>query len=65
MLRFVSHAACPAGERLKEIKVVVSDAKARVSFRREDTIDGSTLPHPGLKEVLLEKQANGRPTRRR
>ncbi|MGH8565839.1 MAG: hypothetical protein ACREXW_17800, partial [Gammaproteobacteria bacterium] len=47
------------------IRIDADADSARVTFRREDTIDGKTLPHPGLKEVLLEKQANGRLRRRR
>ncbi|MGH9893995.1 MAG: hypothetical protein ACREA0_18850, partial [bacterium] len=50
---------------LKDVTIRIDAASAKVTFRREDTIDGKTLPQPGLKEVLLEKQANGRLTRRR
>lgn len=50
---------------VKDLTIRIDADSARVTFRREDTIDGRTLPHPGLKEVLLEKQVNGRLTRRR
>ena len=50
---------------VKDLTIRIDADSARVTFRREDTIDGKTLPHPGLKEVLLEKQANGRLTRRK
>jgi len=50
---------------VKDLTIRIDADSARVTFRREDTIDGRTLPHPGLKELLLEKQANGRLTRRR
>ncbi|MGH8480207.1 MAG: hypothetical protein ACREXK_11675, partial [Gammaproteobacteria bacterium] len=50
---------------VKDLTIRIDADSARVTFRREDTIDGKNLPHPGLKEVLLEKQANGRLTRRK
>jgi hypothetical protein len=50
---------------VKDLTIHIDADSARVTFRREDTIDGRILPHPGLKEVLLEKQANGRLARRR
>lgn len=45
---------------VKDLTIRIDADSARVTFRREDTIDGNTLPLSGLKEVLLEKQANGR-----
>ena len=50
---------------VKDLTIRIDADSARVTFRREDTIDGKTLPHPDLKEVLLDKQPNGRLTRRR
>jgi predicted Ser/Thr protein kinase len=50
---------------VKDVTIRIDADSARVTFRREDTIDGRILPHPGFKEVLLEKQANGRLTRRK
>ncbi|MGH8589075.1 MAG: hypothetical protein ACREXX_06975, partial [Gammaproteobacteria bacterium] len=50
---------------VKDLTIRIDADSARVTFRREDTIDGKTLLQPGLKEVLLEKQANGRLTRRK
>ncbi|MGQ0594944.1 MAG: protein kinase domain-containing protein [Gammaproteobacteria bacterium] len=50
---------------VKDLTIRIDADSARVTFRREDTIDGKNLPHPGLKEVLLEKQANGRLMRRK
>lgn len=44
---------------LKNLTIQIDANSARVTFRREDTIDGKTLPQPGLKELWLEKQANG------
>jgi hypothetical protein len=48
---------------VKDLTIRIDAESARVTLRREDTIDGRTLPHPGLKEVLLEKQDNGCLTR--
>ncbi|MDQ3774313.1 MAG: hypothetical protein M3461_08105, partial [Pseudomonadota bacterium] len=50
---------------VKDLTIRVDADSARVTFRREDTIDGKTLPQPGLKELWLDKQASGRLTRRR
>ena len=50
---------------VEDVTIRIDADSARVTFRREDTIDGRILPHPGLKEVLLDKQANGRLTRRK
>jgi len=50
---------------VKDLTIRVDANSARVTFRREDTIDGKTLPQPGLKELWLDKQASGRLTRRR
>ena len=50
---------------VKALTIRIDADSARVTFWRRDTIDGKTLPHPHLQEVLLEKQANGRLTRHR
>ena len=43
----------------KDLTIRIDADSARVTFRREDTIEGTILPHPGLKEVLLDKQPMG------
>ncbi|MCA1853620.1 MAG: carboxypeptidase-like regulatory domain-containing protein, partial [Beggiatoa sp.] len=50
---------------VKDLTIRIDADSARVTFRREDTIDGKTLSQPGLKELWLDKQASGRLTRRR
>jgi hypothetical protein len=50
---------------VKDLEIRIEGDSAKVTFRREDTIDGKTVAHPDLKEVVLAKQANGRLTRRK
>jgi hypothetical protein len=50
---------------LKDLTIQIDADSAKVTFRREDTIDGKTFLQPGLKELWLEKQANGVLKRRR
>lgn len=51
----------------KEFRVVLSDVdiraqgtQAAVSFKRVDTMDRNTVPHPNRTTILLEKRADGR-----
>jgi len=36
---------------VKDLTIRIDADSARVTFRREDTIDGRTLSQPGLKEL--------------
>jgi hypothetical protein len=51
----------------REFRVTLSDvdiqeqgAQATVSFKRVDTMDRNTVPHPDRTTILLEKRADGR-----
>ncbi len=49
---------------LEEIEIRAEGGEATVSFKRVDTIDGKTLPHPRRKQVVLQKLPSGGVSRR-
>ena len=45
---------------LSDVDIQTQGTHATVSFKRVDTMDGKTVPHPNRTTILLEKRADGR-----
>ena len=45
---------------LSEVDIQGQGAQATVSFKRVDTMDRNTVPHPNRTTILLEKRSDGR-----